>query len=236
MKEKSLKERIQRLEDIHEIQNLMSRHEYYHSAGMHKEEIEELFAQKTPGVSFEAGDTGAFEGLEAVKKSYVEGIELVAKRNLEEMRKRYPDAKLKEKDKLAGTMVVHTLTTPVIEVAGDGKTAKGVWMSPGHMTGFMVEPLKAHWVWERYGVDFVKEDGKWKFWHFHVYTDFLTPYDKSWVENSIEPHPAPELPPDFPKPNKTSTTPYQKYSPLFNPKFEPRPPVPYGTFDETFRY
>jgi hypothetical protein len=48
MKEKSLKERIQRLEDIHEIQNLMGRHEYYHSAGMHKEELEELFAQKIP--------------------------------------------------------------------------------------------------------------------------------------------------------------------------------------------
>jgi hypothetical protein len=236
MKGESLKERIQRLEDIHEIQNLMGRHEYYHSAGMHKEEFEELFAQKTPGISFEAGDVGAFEGIEAVRKSYVEGMDLVAKRNLEEMRKRYPEAKLEEKDRLAGTMVVHTLTTPVIEVAGDGKTAKGVWMSPGHMTGFMADPLKAHWVWEKYGVDFVKEDGKWKFWHFHVYTDFLTPYDKSWVESSMESRPAPGLPPDFPKPNRTSTTPYQKYGPLATPKLEPRPPVPYETFGKTFRY
>jgi len=27
-------------------------------------------------------------------------------------------------------------------------------------------------MWERYGIDFVNENGVWKIWHLHVYTDF----------------------------------------------------------------
>lgn len=32
---------------------------------------------------------------------------------------------------MIGILPVHSLTTPVIEVAADGKTARGVWISPG---------------------------------------------------------------------------------------------------------
>ena len=31
-----------------------------------------------------------------------------------------------------GGMMMHAMDTAVIEVAKDGKTAKGVWLSPGH--------------------------------------------------------------------------------------------------------
>jgi len=236
MKQKSLEEMVQRLNDIHEIQNIMSRHEYYHSVGMHKEEIEQIWAQKTAGVSWESGDLGRFEGIEAIRKCYVDGNKLIGEKNLKEMRKLFPEIKNEDKNKFIGTMIAHTLTTPVIEVAGDGKTAKGVWMSPGHVPQLVDGKLRAFWRWEKYGVDFVKEDGKWKIWHFHVYTDFTTPYEKSWIENSLGPRLAPEFPPGFPKPNKPATTDYQEYSPLTTPKFEPRPPEPYETFDDTFSY
>ena len=236
MAEKSLEEMIQRLNDIHEIQNLMSSHEYYHQAGMHKEELEQLFARKTPGVSWESGDLGRFEGIEALRKCYVDGKEMIGEMNLKEMRKLFPEIKNEDKNKFIGTMNVHTLTTPIIEVARDGKTAKGVWMSPGHVTQLVDGKLTAFWMWEKYGVDFVKEDGKWKFWHFHVYTDFMTPYEKSWVENSLGPRLSPKFPPDFPKPNKPSISDYPQYSPFTNPQFEPRPPEPYETFDDTFSY
>ena len=32
---------------------------------------------------------------------------------------------------LEGVLLVHYLATPMIEVAEDGKTARGVWRSPG---------------------------------------------------------------------------------------------------------
>jgi hypothetical protein len=56
----------------------------------------------------------------------------------------------------------HTLTTSVIEIAGDRKTAKGVWNSPGHETMPIGERPIAHWCWNRYGVDFILENSEWK--------------------------------------------------------------------------
>jgi hypothetical protein len=232
-----VKKVAQRALDIHEIQNVMSKHEYYHAVGKHKEEIDDLWAHKTPGASFEAGDVGMTEGIEEVERIYVEGNKLRGKQQLEEIRKLFPQIEDKEENEFIGNTVMHTLTTPVIEVAGDGKTAKGVWVSPGHLTAMRGGKLQAFWFWERYGADFVKEDGQWKIWHLRVYTDFLTPYEKSWVENSLEPAPPHVEPEGFPKPNRPPTSPaYQEYSPTTRLQFEPRLPEPYRTFSETFSY
>jgi hypothetical protein len=232
----SLEKMVQRVMDVQEVQNVMGRHEYYHAAGMHKEEIEELWAHKTPGATFEAGDVGKTEGIEAITRTYVEGNKLRGQQQLKEIRKLFPDIEDKPENEFIGTTIMHTLTTPVIEVAEDGKTAKGVWVSPGHLTTMREGKLQAFWFWERYGVDFVKEDGKWKIWHFRVYTDFMTPYEKSWVENSLEPLPPQEEADGFPKPNRPPSPPYPEYSPFTMPRYEPRPPEPYKTFEETFSY
>ena len=45
-------------------------------------------------------------------------------------------------------------------MAEDGKTAKGVWMSPGHEARVLGGKLTAMWVWGTYGEDFIKEDGR----------------------------------------------------------------------------
>ena len=34
----------------------------------------------------------------------------------------------------------------------------------------------------KYEVEFIKEDGVWKFWHMTLYPLFLTPYNRSWGE------------------------------------------------------
>jgi hypothetical protein len=71
-----------------------------------------------------------------------------------------------------GDMVIHTLTTPYIEIAKDGQTAKGVWMSVGLAAGVRNEGKPQYnWFWEKFGVDFVKEDDEWKIWHFQIYSD-----------------------------------------------------------------
>ncbi len=38
------------------------------------------------------------------------------------------------------------------------------------------------WVWGIYLVDYVKEDGEWRFWHMVFSPFFRTPDDKSWME------------------------------------------------------
>ena len=209
MAKKSLEKRIQRLEDIQEIKNLMARYAYLHTAGRH-EATAELFAQKTPGVRMELSPLGVWEGTEGVKRVMV-GVH-------KSMGVGSP-----------GFLFIHTQTTSVIEVAGDGQTAKGVWMSPGIETrkNPATEQFIGFWMWGHYGVDFVKEDGEWKFWHFHVYPLFLTPYDKSWTEPrtlSITPLPD-ELRPDRPP------TYSWWYSTTAEIQYAPAPPEPYETFD-----
>lgn len=45
---KSIKARIERLEAVHEIQNLVGKYSYLHTAGM-QEKTTELWAKKNPG-------------------------------------------------------------------------------------------------------------------------------------------------------------------------------------------
>jgi hypothetical protein len=212
MAKKSLEERIQRLEDIHEIQNLMGREQFMHTAGMHRETLE-LFAQKTPGVRVEVDSWGIYEGTEGIRRV---GIGVHG---------------YHEKDHI-GSMMMHTLTTPVIEVAGDGKTAKAVWISPGHETMLVEGKLQAYWAWCKYGVDFVKEDGKWKIWHSHVYAIFRCPYETSWVE--MPDVPTPPVPDEL-KPDRPGTY-HHPYSTTTAPDYVPAPPEPYETWDEATAY
>ncbi len=212
MAKKSLEERIQRMEDIHEIQNLMSKYVYFHTAGWH-DETAAMFAIKTPGVRADIVDWGLYEGLESVKRLYSDVHKYV------------------EGDRV-GCMSVLPISTPVIEVAGDGKTAKGLWIHTGSVTFPIDGKPQSNWAWGKYGVDFVKEDGKWKFWHIHVYALFFTPYEKSPVEGAH----IPSRPiPDELKPDKPSSY-LWCYSPTAKTELVPVPPEPYETFDEKKAY
>jgi hypothetical protein len=51
------------------------------------------------------------------------------------------------------------LLAPVIEIAGDGQTARGVWESPAVVGGS---------AWQRYGVDFIRTNAGWKIWHLRA--------------------------------------------------------------------
>jgi len=212
MAQKCIEERIQRLEDIREIENLMARYAYLHTACKH-EETAELFAKKTPGVRVEL--MGTYEGTEGVRRAMVKVHQ--------SMNVGKP-----------GFLFVHTQTTPVIEVAGDGKTAKGVWMSPGLETRKNPETgeFVAYWLWGNYGVDFVEEDGTWRIWHVHVYPYMMTPYDKSWVEPWVA---RLQRLPDETKPDRPAPS-SSLYSTTAEIRYDPVPPEPYETFDEKTAY
>ena len=204
MVKKSLEELIQNMEDVHEIENLLARYAFYHMVGMQKETVE-LFAQKTPGVRATIVDLGVYEGIEGVRRFYMGQHE-----NLRIDR--------------TGHMGVWPLTTPVIEVAGDGKTAKAVLIAPGALAGRDKEgKLQASWHWVKAAYDLVKEDGQWKFLNFSYRIAFMCPYEKGWVEQPItaaiggNPNNRPDKP----------TTYHMPYSRYRINTFEPGPPEPY---------
>jgi hypothetical protein len=210
---KSFKHEIERLQAVNEIQNLMSKYEYLHMTGRTKEVIE-LYAKNPPDVRVSIKEDGYWEGNNAPYRAW--GVDL----GREEGR--------------VGAMGAHPTTTPVIVVAGDGKTAKGVWIGTGFVAGMRDGKANAMWEWDRYGVDFIKEDGKWKFWHFHIYTLFTCGWDDRWAEQFTKER-VPMSKPDEFKPDGPSIDSHP-YRPDTVVQLIPLPPEPYETWDDKMAY
>lgn len=213
---------VGRLKDVHEIQNLMGRYAFLTTANMFTETVE-LFATTVPQ-KIEIGPLGVWEGTDAAWRCFHGFHNWTSKVGVP----------------VEGQMMQHTLATPVIEVARDGETAKGVWMSPGHEARVMAGKLTALWVWGTYGEDFVKEAGEWKIRNHHVYLQILTPYDVPWTVE--KPQDAGDIgdifPPGLPdeyKPDRRSTYTWM-YSPSAIMELVPVPPQPHDTYDETTDY
>jgi hypothetical protein len=232
----ALSKRIEKLEAVHQIQNLMSRLTYMYEGGEYELMVEQ-FACNTPGITAEMASFGRVEGLEGVRKVIVEFWTEQYKRHEAEMRRLFPeDANETGRN---GIMDLQALSSPVIEVADDLRTAKGMWYAPTVATECHpdAELPTAHHVWLKFAVDFVYEEGEWKVWHYHILPSFNTAFDKSWVESSLQMEKMfASMPPDAqPKPLGPVTA-YHAYSVHEPPANDPRPPEPYSTFAETFSY
>lgn len=202
--------------DLHEIQNVMSMHSWYHAHLLNDIELEKAWVQTK-----ELQDTAVW----AQNKDYWMGMHNI---------KGYYGIKVDQKS-MPGGFMFHTLTTPIVVVAEDRRTAKGVWYTPG-----MVGSYKdASWLWERYGVDFANENGHWKIWHLHVYTDFgLSVFrgdqqkgEHFGIEFAPDAFPPPQV-----KASYQSKIGYRELGPESYPVLVPRLPEAYRTFDETFSY
>jgi hypothetical protein len=252
-----------------EVQNVFSKHCYYHEMGMHRAEMEDIWVKKDGEYAKTAKWTqpgGINEGYDAVWAFYVTGKETTLKQNLADISEVYPEIQnVPENLGIGGEWASHLQTTSIIEVAGDGKTAKGIWYSPGLRMSAQVRDGKvsksAGWFWEKYGADFVKEDGEWKIWHIAMYYENAPPgwnADTNSYEVSsgpggpggpggeegrggppgggraaAEPGPVTQSEQSY---ATTNPNPYQAWSPTKLPKIEPRFPEPYYTFSETFSY
>lgn len=138
-----------------------------------------------------------------------------------------------------GIMDMKSLVAPVIEIAADDATAKGIWTIHGMNTKLTAAGQVSYWERAYVAGDFVWEEGTWKVWHLLYVQDLDAPSGTSWAD------PAPEYPADpayaaladfrFPEPNVKMTV-YETYSaarPFYAP---PAYPEPYETFAETFSY
>ena len=174
-------QQIQRLLDYMEIQNVMAKHSYYYAAQEQWKELDEAWSKKRDDISYGHND-GYYVGRKSVMAYYGQKNETRRKQTLEAVSKVYPDIKNVKENEGIGDLVMHTLTTPYIEIAEDGQTAKGIWMSIGlcSRTGSDGK-ASAMWLWEKFATDFVKEDGEWKIWHFQIYSDVLGNVDAAML-------------------------------------------------------
>lgn len=166
-----------------------------------------------------------------------------------------------------GKLIYHFVASPIIEVAADGKTAKGMWLMSGLESGltapeaakgapdFMYEKnvtvdgkkMWMHTVYAKYGVDFIKQDGEWKIWHFHCFEVARAPYGTGWIPFAAA---AQDVsfgddlmyfgedgkPVMMPKPDGPATIRHNPYRTDKGQTLDLKPPVPYRTFAETFAY
>lgn len=239
------------------IQNLMSRHEYMHAAGRNLEELDNYWVSakgKYAATATFGSPAWVMYGFDTIRNAYGMKSASDAKAGLEKLAAADPSVKNVPENYGAGAeWVMHTSTTPVIEIAGDGKTAQGAWYSPGVGVLPVFQDGKIHlqsmFFFEKYGGDFVKENGVWKIWHLQMAYDFVPGLPESMLAalneqlGSLalrEPLKAlggeagermgGALPPGFRKPLYS----YPAYTPQRGAVIWPNLPRPYYSFGETY--
>ena len=188
----------------------------------------------TPGEPTITLNDGKYVGYEAVKAFFVDYHEAQTRWANETMRKLFPEElgdKSDEEIWAVGSNTVLNFTTPLIEVAFDGQTAKGMWYVYGSTTEVYSTGPKAAWNFGRCAVDFVKEDGVWKIWHMTMFTDIQCPVGGNWGKDKMYPHEGVEIPEPTVKEHY-----YTGYGEDFLSLVEPPLPEPYDTFANTFSY
>jgi hypothetical protein len=215
---KRLEREVTLTRDIQEIQKLVGLMQHFHTGGRDAK-VADYFAKKVPDVRVYFPGGGYWEGPDAPLK----------------MAKLFDTGGGKPP---VGMLAVHLMTNCVIEVAGDGKTAKGAWTAGG-MVASRDEKTKtpsAMWEWNRYGTDFIKEDGQWRFWHHHIYPLFTIDWDEKWSEHFAKTEGSAAAGAAFPLETDGPPGPLDiSYDPNGNLPYIPEP-QPYETFDPNNRY
>lgn len=237
--------------DRAEIENLIGRYCHLHSSGKDRLVLETLMS-KSDSTTYEDGASGVYElhgrigGIAGCFQKFF-GMS--------------DDASVKTTPE-PGRMHGAALSSPVIEIAEDRMTAKGLWMSSGFES--RVYPAgessgipsidrrtpdsdgvrhACFWVWSRVAADFIREDGQWRIWHLHIYDIFRSPYDTDWVTYAKNDRCADDEAADamvrccVPCVHATLPTKFHwQYSSDTTMPDEPQLPSPYATFSETFSY
>ena len=229
---------VERWEDQRTVKNLMGK--YVNCLLLNRQgEIFDAFFSSREDVCLTFND-GSYIGAEAVKRYYdavVERNRLSAKL----LQDRLPE-KLggRSEDEIygIGPFQVKPLTAPVVEVAEDGQTAKGLWFCLGCSAEVTSRGPEANWTWGCFAGDFVYEDD-WKIWHLQYLNDVDSLCGQSWGREIT---PYPELPEfaalkDFAYPPYTLAENVRALYSVDRPlTAAPRIPEPYDTFANTFSY
>ena len=160
---------LERLQAYHDVANVMAGYAINHCQKNLAHGVD-YFALEMPDVSVEIANGGLLVGEKAVRALYEQVF---------------------YQDEYKGKYLKHYLATPAIEVAADGKTARGVWYSPGWESDRLngseeILPLIS---FGAYAADFIKTEKGWKIWHLHWFHTVKCRFDQGWVRPEAEKNP-----------------------------------------------
>jgi len=190
--------------DYLEIWKLQSLYSHLYHIGRNSE-VPSLFAQKTPGVVMEIEDSGVYEGLESIRYFWTKVFDV------------------NRMQRSPGFLAIHMTVNPVIEINKKGTRAKGIWHSHGVCSLSANSVMKQFTCLGKYDIEYVKEDGQWKFLNFAYRLTYMAPYEKGWMQ---EPVAASIAGNPLNKPDKPTTY-FMPYSQYRINILQPPPPEPY---------
>jgi len=211
--------------DVLRVQDLMAWYALDNFEGT-MDALKDIFALNTPGTSWQT------------PRGPITTAGVIAEIDQEAQRRAGPAD--------PGGLHVQSLMTPLLVFSGDGKTARGLWDSFGPNVNGINDI--GRWLWIKYAVDFIREDGEWKIWHLQVYSVFVTPYNESWTQSAKDgsnnrPPPGMRLPtggaPPGPPPGSANGSASKMWvydGKTVMPVGKPFIPVPYYSFDPATAY
>ena len=173
----SLHQRIRNADGSQQIENLKAIHAYTHARNWPVEEWDNIW-DLSDDCSWAHG-FGRWRGGYKVYLNSVTEWDIPTFTNYMKVYKLYPDVMGMDPRPL-NFSPVHILSSDVIEIADDGKSGRGAFLTPGTIFEYLkpARHRRAIFMWERYGADFVcDENGNWKYLHEHVCPDFQGNYD-----------------------------------------------------------
>lgn len=224
-------ELIVRIMDKEAIKKLMAKRAFYYANNERRRELDELWV-KTAEYKATASygrNWGYYVGMDSIANYYV--VEHTKKQyaDLEAIHAGNPGVEVNNLNLGLGCTAFHTVTTPMLYIAGDGATARGLWYSAGQETIMQADgTAKAYWTMDNMAADFVKEDGQWKIWHLVVCSDFFVEAGTDFKTGTLEPLTGPD---PFRDEFGTPDIPMTVHNPRYNLSDNyPPMPLPYETY------
>ncbi len=170
-------EKMRRVIDREQVKDLISKHCLYQCNCMRKEELADLWVH-TPAYTASASlanNYGYFIGMDEIYKYYVNDFERLQAERLSE----YPEIEQNFTNFGHGFMETHTVSTPIVYLAGDGKTARFLGYDQGQQSvGKGDGTARVLFTFGNIFADCVKEDGEWRIWHLILERDHTVNADE----------------------------------------------------------
>lgn len=143
-------EMLRRVLDVEECKNLVSRQMLNYNGGNWEESLNQLWVQEPEHqeTASYGSPWGFYTGMKSVRRYYVDGMN-------------------RQISTHSGVSLFRGANTPVIFVAGDGKTAQGMFLMSGEETWERQDgSVDALHLYGRIAVDFIREEQGWRIWHW----------------------------------------------------------------------
>lgn len=212
-----------------QVVNAQASHNWGYYQHLHKDELDQYWAQTVDNIVYAHGRE-AFYGRKSTYQYYIETPKKMCANGRANALKNY--GLQVDPPEGPGYRVHNVISSPVVEIAGDGQTAQGIWMAHTFMSQMDSDgSASPSFGLAKYGDEFYQENGTWKMWHRRDYVDSMLPcnmLDTLPFENNV---------PLFQEGVKTIAQMgdmiYKPYSCTYR---EPKIPQPYDTWDPAQSY